>query len=474
MSALLEVEGLEVRYAQALRPTLQGLDLALQPGEVVVLLGDSGSGKSTFLSALLGFCPARATRWRWQGRECSGPFVARRGQGIGWIAQDPQAALHPMLSIRAQIMEGLGANAATQCADALRECGLPEHLAERYPHQLSGGERQRALLALCLARQPQVILADEPTSALDPLLAEELIQVLLRHVRQRGAALLWVTHERARIAHHADRLLHLQAGRWSAAPLVPPSTRPAAARSTPRATRLIARGLGVRRAEETRWALQDIDLELASGEIVAVVGVSGAGKSTLAWALAGHLPLAAGQIETHRSIGRARAVQLVFQDPQSSFNPRQRLIDALREAQPDEALWRASLPTIGLEALDLRRYPSEISGGERQRLAWVRAWAAQPQVLVYDEPLSALDLGNRLRMVQWFETLRAQGACAQLLVSHDLELVRELADRVLVLDAGRLVEVQPAADWFRAPHSELGRRLVAAFELAQNSAKRIP
>lgn len=470
MSALLEVEGLELVYPHALAPTLQGLDLALHPGEIVALLGESGSGKSSLLNALMGFCPARAQRWRWQGREWPGPFVSVRGAGIGWIAQDPLAALHPMLTIGAQITEGLGATAAARCADAMRECGLPEHLAQRYPHQLSGGERQRALLALCLSRQPRVILADEPTSALDPLLAEELLQVLLRRVRQQACALLWVTHERARIERHADRLLQLEAGRLIPAPAPLPTTKAVAERSGQHQLRLVARALGVRRAEQSRWALQDIHLELAAGEIVAVVGVSGAGKSTLAWALAGHLPLAAGSIEAlgpaRRARAGARAVQLVFQDAQSSFNPRQRLIDALREAQPDEAQWRPWLATIGLEGLDLSRYPGEVSGGERQRLAWLRALAAQPEVLVYDEPLSALDASNRSRMVQWFETLRAQGVCAQLLVSHDLALVRELADRVIVLDAGRVVEAQPAQQWFRSPQSPIGQRLLACLERA--------
>lgn len=426
------------------------------------MLGASGCGKSTLLAAIAGLLPAESGSLEFEGevlpavRESSRSDAALwsrvRGRGIGWIAQDPLAALHPLLTVEQQIGEQLedlpGADARTRCLRWMERCGLerPERFLARHPHQLSGGERQRVLLALCLVREPKLILADEPTSMLDPELAQAWMRVLIEEVRQRRVSLIFVTHEEQRIAPHADRLLRLEAGR-----LVPERARewsyPARA-PQPRGARLLrAHQLCVRRAPGLPCVLNGLDLELFAGEIVAVVGASGAGKTTLARTLAGLLTAESGTLELPASRSRARTVQLYFQDPLASFDPRRTLQQSLGDsgAAPMEISRLGTELELGAQQqgkLDLARRPAAFSGGERARLALARMLLTKPDVLIYDEPLAALDGPLRVRMVEQLLRLRQAGAVAQLLVSHDRELVHAVADRVLQLKDGRLVVAQ--------------------------------
>ncbi|MFM7282548.1 MAG: ABC transporter ATP-binding protein [Planctomycetia bacterium] len=453
-----------MRHAFASAPTLRGLDLELCAGEVVGVLGASGCGKSTLLAAIAGLLPAESGSLEFEGellpavRESSRSDAALwsrvRGRGIGWIAQDPLAALHPLLTVEQQIGEGLEPPSRERCLRWMERCGLerPERFLARHPHQLSGGERQRVLLALCLAREPRLILADEPTSMLDPELAQAWMRVLIEEVRQRRVSLIFVTHEEQRIAPHADRLLRLEAGR-----LVPERARewsyPARAPQIRGARLLRAHQLCVRRAPGLPCVLNGLDLELFAGEIVAVVGASGAGKTTLARTLAGLLTAESGTLELPASRSRARTVQLYFQDPLASFDPRRTLQQSLGDsgaARMEISRLCAELE-LGTELelgaqqqgkLDLARRPAAFSGGERARLALARMLLTKPDVLIYDEPLAALDGPLRVRMVEQLLRLRQAGAVAQLLVSHDRELVHAVADRVLQLKEGRLVVAQ--------------------------------
>jgi|LakMenEpi03Aug12_release.lakeMendotaPanAssembly.Ray.scaffolds.fasta_scaffold03325_22 ABC-type glutathione transport system ATPase component len=454
----LELRGIWAGYPGAAQPTLRGVDLALEPGEIVVIAGPSGSGKSTLLAAIAGLLPLARGEIRWEGEALRAEGSAPRGSGIGWIAQDPLAALHPLMTVGHQVAEGLEGDAQARARHWLENCGLmpAAHFLERYPHQLSGGERQRALLALCLAREPRMILADEPTSMLDPVLARAWTRLLIGELRRRGASLVFVTHEPARIAPHADRCLRLEDGRlvahaadaWSYPP-------PEGSAAVPGRICAEVEGLRVRRDPGQPPVLEDFSLTLHAGEIVAVVGASGAGKTSLALALAGHLPHEAGRIEFPMARS-ARPAQLCFQDPRASFDPRRSLARSLADAGP---LARAPLETLGLEKLDLERRPQAFSGGERARLALARALMAEPELLIYDEPLAALDMELRVRLVEHWRRVARAGRVAQLLVSHDMALVRAVADRVVVLEAGRCVEAGSAEALFRAPQSSAARAL---------------
>ena len=465
----LELEEIHVQHCGASRPVLRGVGLGLGAGEIIGILGPSGSGKSTLLCAIAGLLPLCGGEIRFEGRHLGLPtgvdgdsWRRLRGAGIGWIAQDPLAALHPMLTIGEQVAEGLGSadTAGERCRHWLEACGLEpaEHFVDRYPHQLSGGERQRALLALCLAREPRLILADEPTSMLDPVLAREWMELLVREVRRRGASLVFVTHEEQRIVPHADRLLRLEAGQLHAHeirrleyPRIPRSRGELAAR---------IRGLCVRRDRRAAPAVESLDLDLHLGEIVAVIGSSGAGKSSLALAIAGHIPHEAGSIEFPGN-PRMPRVQLCFQDPRASFDPRRSLRRSLLDSGADPAQLPGLLADLGLAGIDLDRRPEAFSGGERARLAWLRARLAQPRLLVYDEPLAALDPDLRMSMVEHWQRLAAAGGHSQLLVSHDMQLVSAVADRVLVLENGRCVEQGRTAQLFAAPGTAALRALLS-------------
>jgi ABC-type glutathione transport system ATPase component len=448
------IRQLTVRHAFAPTPTLRALDLDVGAGEVIGVLGASGCGKSTLLAAIAGLLPAESGSIEFDGqvlpvrrersRSDAELWIGVRGRGIGWIAQDPLAALHPLLTVEQQISEQLeelpGADAHTRCLRWMERCGLerPERFLARFPHQLSGGERQRVLLALCLVREPKLILADEPTSMLDPELARAWMRVLLDEVRQRQLSLIFVTHEEQRIAPHANRLLRLEAGQ-----LVPESARQwryPARPPQPRGARLLrAHQVCVRRAPGLPCVLDRLDLELFAGEIVAVIGASGSGKTTLARTLAGLLTAESGTLEFPPTQSRARPVQLYFQDPLASFDPRRTVHRSLGDSGAGPGAINSLCAELELGQLDLARRPAAFSGGERARLALARMLLTKPSVLVYDEPLAALDAPLRMRMVEQLLRLRQAGAVAQLLVSHDRELVHAAADRVLQLEEGRLV-----------------------------------
>jgi ABC-type glutathione transport system ATPase component len=437
------------------------VDLRIEAGERVGLIGASGSGKSLTARALLGLLPTGLCAHgdiRWNGGRLvdDGDFGRLRGREIGYVFQDAASNLHPLRRLSAQFDEclrvhrpGLGYRqrraAATAAMASLR---LDANLLDRYPHELSGGQRQRALLALTLLPAPTLLIADEPTSALDAELAQETLLLLSRECVERGMALLLISHDLAAVERVSDRIVALPG---DVAPALPQRSAVAAVGSEA----LCASRLSV--AHRRRWraqaALADIDFSIARGERIAIGGGSGSGKSTLAQALLGLKPVLSGDVRwfgtsiaamSARELRAQRPrVQMVFQDPYRSLDPTQRVDAMLREAQAkaprasrDIAGW---LSAVGLDPHMAQRYPSQFSGGQRQRLALARALATEPEVLICDEATSALDSANEARIVALIDSLAQERELSLLLISHSEAVSRALCDRLLWMREGRLV-----------------------------------
>ncbi|WP_209318567.1 ATP-binding cassette domain-containing protein [Falsiroseomonas selenitidurans] len=483
--AVLEVRGLELDFGA--HRALRGVDLVIRRGEAVALLGDSGSGKSVTALAVCGLPPPQASRIagaiRLAGAEMLGaPEPRRRAllrDRIGLVFQEPGAALNPLQPVLRQVVQaaataGLGRAAARAHAAALLDMvGLPDPLARprALPHQFSGGQLQRAVIAMAIARAPDLLIADEPTASLDADLRGTLLALLDDLRRRLGMALLLITHDVDAARAVAGRILVMQEGRIVAevpaaalgqttAPalrrlLDPPSAppRPPGPPGAAGAPLLRAQGLTVRYPGATRPAIAGIDLVLHRGRTLAVTGPSGCGKTTLALALLRLLPVEGTVRLDGRPLppGRAwrRRMQVVFQNPATSLSPRLRvgalLAEPLRLHLPHlTAAARtqriaAALAEVGLDPALAARHPAALSGGQRQRVAIARALIAGPDILLLDEPTSALDRSVEAEVVALLARLQAARGFACLLVTHDRRLVTALADAELRLSAGRII-----------------------------------
>lgn len=510
---LLDVRALRIGFPGAAAALVDGLDLLVGAGEIVGLVGPSGAGKSLIARALVGLLPSparvQAGSVRFRGTPLAAPrdFARVRGGGIAYVFQDAASSLHPLRRIGAQLAECVHVHAPRVDAAevrrridaALAEVGLDSsrRWLDAFPHQLSGGQRQRVMLALTLLPQPALLIADEPTSALDPVLARRICDLLADTARQRGLGLLLISHDLARVAEYCRRVHRLHAGRAelpveaATSPLVGRARAFASASPCADGSPLLAtRDLSLGYANAWRWpwqapppsALDAVTFALAAGQRLGVIGSSGSGKSTLARGLLGLLRPRAGVVSwfgrdlaalDRRTRRRWRArVQMVFQDPFRSLDPMQRIDAMLGEAQGHAvdplphaqraAAALASLEAVGLDAGALHRYPSQFSGGQRQRLAIARALAARPQVLVCDEATSALDSATQAQVLELLDRLACTHGLALLFVSHDLEAVAWLCDSMLVLDAGRVVEAGAPAALLANPASSALRALVDA------------
>ncbi|MBI2399235.1 MAG: ABC transporter ATP-binding protein [Xanthomonadales bacterium] len=498
---LLAVDALTLRHRGGAE-TLRQIGFELATGECLAVLGESGSGKSTLARALIGLLPPGASvsgTLRFAGELLTAKRHAQlRGRRIAMVFQDAAASLHPLRRIGVQLDEALRrAASATSVAAALREVGLDEAagFAARYPHQLSGGQRQRVMIALALAASPQLLIADELTSALDPLAAQGVLELLDRLRRERAMALLFISHDLHAVRRVAGRVLLLHAGAVDALAAAdaffaqPPSALAqqlvaAAALRRPPAEVVAApivevRGLGADYARHP--ALREVSFALARGAALGVVGASGSGKSTLARVL---LALQRGHAQSLRIAGAdpfalsasarkawRRKVQIVFQDPGSALDPRLRVADCLSEplalhGHGARASWpqrvRELLAAVQLAPELAQRLPHQLSGGQKQRVAIARALALDPEVLVCDEALSALDRTVQAGILDLLQQLQRERKLTLVFISHDLATVRALCDRVLVLEHGRVVEQGATAAVLADPQHPHTRALIAA------------
>jgi len=513
--SLLAVRGLGVAIAG--RPVLRGVDLTLGRGEVLGLVGESGSGKSLTALAVMGLLPEGARpegSVRLDGAELLGlperALCAIRGRRLGMVFQEPMTALNPLMTIGDQVAEGLRlhggmdlAAARAQARERLDRVGLAAQPLDRWPHQLSGGQRQRVAIAMAIAGRPELLIADEPTSALDVTTQAQILDLLAGLVREEGMGLLLITHDLAVVAGRADRVAVMQEGRvveqGPAAAVFRAPAHPytrallAAATHVPEPARAGDGGVPVLSVEAAvrdyrlprrgpfapaglLRAVDGVSFDVPAGESVGLVGESGCGKSTLARAILGLEPLQGGRIRLGGAAvgpGMARAVraavQVVFQDPFGSFDPRWRVERLVAEpfhltGRPRD--WRArvarALGEVGIDPGAGRRLIHEFSGGQRQRIAIARALIIRPRLIVLDEAVSALDLRVRARILDLLARLRREHGMAYLFISHDLGVVRTITDRVLVMERGRIVEEGPTRAILTAPAHPYTRRLLAA------------
>ncbi|WP_273501614.1 ABC transporter ATP-binding protein [Paracoccus sphaerophysae] len=501
------------------RPVLADVDLDLTPGRITGLVGESGSGKSMTALAIIGLLPEGAVA---RGRvDLDGQNLLDlperalndlRGRRIGMIFQEPMTALNPLMNIGDQVAEvlvqhhGMDREAALAVARArLDRVGLPapRFPLSLFPHELSGGQRQRVAIAMAIADAPDLLIADEPTTALDVTTQAQILDLLRELVRTEGMALLLITHDLAVIAGVADRVAVMQSGRvveqGATEPLFRTQAHPytralfAAARHQPERVSVPADDTPILQVEgavreyllprpsmfapyPVLRAVDGVSLTVADGESVGLVGESGCGKSTLTRAVLGLEPLQAGRIlldgepVTAAMPRHLRAkVQVVFQDPYGSFDPRWRVDRLVAEpfhltGRPRD--WRdrvaAALDEVGIPPDAMSRHIHQFSGGQRQRIAIARALIIRPRLVILDEAVSALDVQVRAQVLDLLARLRASHGLAWLFISHDLSVVRAITDRVLVMEKGRIVEEGATETILTTPRHPYTQQLVAA------------
>jgi peptide/nickel transport system ATP-binding protein len=530
--ALLEIDGLRLGFpaADGVRTVVDGVSFELRDGEILGVVGESGSGKSLTMASCMQLLPKGCVvvggDVRYQGKSVlhgsEGEVHALRGSEIALVLQDPMSSLHPTMTIGRQIINAVRAHnpdlkrrqALERSAEALARVGIsdPARRMEAYPHELSGGLRQRAMIAMAIVNQPRILLADEPTTALDVTLQRQILRLLTELNRDTGLSVLLVTHNFGVVAEACDRAVVMRDGEvvesgptqelfarprerytqelLNAVPTIQDQPLAPAARGEADggplleckgATKLFTKR-GLLRRHVVRAAVVDASLDVFPGEIVGLVGESGAGKTTLARSIAMLTPLSDGKIffEGHDIAARRgrdrnatrRRIQMIFQDPYSSLNPRQTVEEIVREpldlhrlvhgeaeasARVDELL-----ELVRLSPSLRRRVPSQLSGGECQRVGIARAIACEPTLLVADEPLSALDVSIQAGVLQLFAELRERLELTIVLVTHDLGVVRRLCDRVAVMQDGVIVEVAAADRLFGAPQHDYTAKLIAA------------
>jgi peptide/nickel transport system ATP-binding protein len=505
---------------------VKNVSLEVNPGEIVCLVGESGSGKSVTASTVMRLNPLPVTGGQvlLEGEDVLAASKARlralRGSRMSMIFQEPMTALNPAHRVGDQVAEilhahgwtaqshGKGLSIAERGEMLFSDVHLPDppKLMRAYPHQLSGGQRQRVMIAMALALEPALLIADEPTTALDVTTQAQILSLLRELQQQRGTGVLFITHDFGVVADIADRVVVMRYGEVvESGPAqdvlynpqheytkmliaAVPKLTPRQAKPVDNATPLMsARNLeklyvtaSMFKGKREVRAVDNIQLDLYKGQTLGIVGESGSGKSTAARCVArliepsGGSVMLDGQDIAHLN-ERAlhpfrRRIQVVFQDPYRSLNPRRTVGESIIEGplnygvSRSEALERARslLRTVGIDVNALDRYPHQFSGGQRQRIAIARALAMEPEILVADEAVSALDVSVQAQVLDLLENIRDQFGISILFITHDLRVAARLCDRIAVMQRGKIVEFAETAKLFAAPQHEYTKQLFAA------------
>ena len=496
----------------------------LSAGEILCVVGESGSGKSMTANAVMGLLPTgvHASRGRalFDGQDLLAmdeiSHRALRGRRIGMIFQEPMTALNPLMRVGEQIAEVFEAHGLLtprtrkeKALALLEEVRLPDPEAalRAYPFELSGGQRQRVMIAMALALEPELLIADEPTTALDVTTQAQILHLVKDLQQRHGMAVMFITHDFGVVAEIADRVCVMREGKIvemgsarevldnpqheytraliEAIPgdAVPPSRDEAQAKPL-----LSVKGLDKVYRSSGGWfqpkrevvALEGIDFTVDKGETLGVVGESGSGKSTLGRCIVGLNTPDSGEIRLNDVDLRAlegrelrehrRRIQMVFQDPYASLNPRIRVGMAIAQGPIANGVAKAEamkqarelLATVGLDASAAERYPHEFSGGQRQRIGIARALALNPELIVADEAVSALDVSIQAQVLKLLDTLKKEFELSLLFITHDLRVAAQICDRLIVMQKGRIVEHGSATEIFLSPQHAYTRELLAA------------
>ena len=502
----------------------------IMPGEVVALVGESGSGKSVSANSVLRLLPYPAASHPsgeilFEGRDLltlsDRDLRGVRGNDITMIFQEPMTSLNPLHPIEKQIREilalhhGIGGDKARiRVIELLTQVGIrePEKRLAAYPHELSGGQRQRVMIAMALANRPKLLIADEPTTALDVTVQAQILELLRRLKDQHGMAMLFITHDLGIVRKFADRVCVMTKGRIVETGPVeeifrdpkheytrhllaseprgnPPKTdtsKPMVMQGDDIRVWFPVKSGFLRKVTDHVKAVDGIDLTLRAGHTLGIVGESGSGKTTLGLALARLISSKGRIVFLGQSVGNYSykamkpfrdRLQVVFQDPYGSLSPRMSVGEIIAEGlkvherrlsyEERDARVCWALQEVGLDPETRWRYPHEFSGGQRQRIAIARAMVLKPRFVMLDEPTSALDMSVQAQVVDLLRDLQAKHDLAYLFISHDLKVVRALANEVIVMRAGRVVESGPSAEVFNNPKQDYTRALMAAaFDLA--------
>ena len=527
---LLSVTDLQIAYGA--EPAVSGVSFTVGRGEVVAVVGESGSGKSTTAHAILGLLAGSGHvtggTVEFEGEQIDSysdrAWQRIRGARIGLVPQDPTTSLNPVTRIGDQVAEVLRIHgladrrkARLDAVEVLERAGIdrPEIRARQYPHELSGGMRQRVLIGIALVATPALVIADEPTSALDVTVQRRILDHLDERIAESGAAVLLITHDLGVAADRADRILVMQGGRivesgrtadildnprdeytkklLSSAPSLSsgPVVRPVRQDTSPLLTLTgITKHFNVGRGSSIT-AVNEVSLTVPRGQTVSLVGESGSGKSTTAriavrleQADAGTITFDGQDITKVKGSDLRelrRRIQLVYQNPYASLDPKVSVQDIV--AEPLRAFkvgGRSQQQSRAAELLDqvalpeqfLSRKPDELSGGQRQRVAIARALALKPDLLVLDEPVSALDVSVQAQILALLDELQRELGLTYLVISHDLAVVRQISDVVGVMQAGRLLEIGTTTEIFDNPRNEYTRTLLEAIPGRDHSTRK--
>ena len=515
-----------VRSDAGLRPLVSDLSFTLRRGETLCIAGESGSGKSITALAIMGLLPPPAVRVtggriRLGDTDLTTLPESRlrslRGSRVAMIFQEPMTSLNPVMTVGTQLVEAIRAHESVSRAEArnraiaaLKAVRLsePDWRMGQHPHELSGGMRQRVMIAMALALRPEVLIADEPTTALDVTVQREVLDLLRDLQRETGTAIILITHDMGVVAEMADRVIVMRHGAMveeaavadlfarpqaqytsdllaavprmgQGAPRDPVQAAPVA-RLSDVVVRFPLKAGMFGRATHLVHAVEHVSFEIRQGETFALVGESGCGKSTIAKAMVGLVPHQ-GRIELGGTVLEGldarglktlrRRVQMVFQDPMAALDPRMTVGDQIAEpllihaigTAPDRRARAADLMArVGLTVDQMDRYPHEFSGGQRQRICIARALALNPDLIIADESVSALDVSVQARVLDLLRALQQEFGIAFLFISHDMAVVENISDRVGVMYMGQIVEIGTRAQIFGNPQHPYTRRLIEA------------